>query len=88
MTSVNAGADSGADLGADLGVDSEPELGAELQTGRAMINDLLSPTPVEVDELVRQSHLTPSAVLTILLELELAGRLIRHPGNRVSKKTI
>ena len=80
--------DAGADSGADLGVDSEPELGVELQTGRAMINDLLSPTPVEVDELVRQSQLTPSAVLTILLELELAGRLIRHPGNRVSKKTI
>ena len=54
---------------------------------RQRINDLLSPTPVEVDELVRQSHLTPSAVLTILLELELAGRLARHPGNRVSLLT-
>ena len=60
---------------------------AELGSGRTTINDLLSPTPVEVDELVRQSHLTPSAVLTILLELELAGRLVRHPGNRVSIKT-
>ena len=65
-------------------VDPNP---AELGSGRARINELLSPTPVEVDELVRQSHLTPSAVLIILLELELAGRLVRHPGNRVSIKT-
>jgi DNA processing protein len=28
--------------------------------------------------------LSPPAVLTVLLELELAGRLERHPGNRVS----
>ncbi|MDA0260808.1 MAG: DNA-protecting protein DprA, partial [Proteobacteria bacterium] len=59
----------------------------ELSQGRTRINNLLSPTPVDVDELVRQSHLTPSSVLTILLELELAGRLERHPGNRVSTKT-
>jgi DNA processing protein len=44
----------------------------------------LGPTPVEVDELIRQSGLTPEIVLTILLELELAGRLDRHSGNKVS----
>ena len=45
---------------------------------------LLGPSPVPVDLLVRQSRLTPAMVATILLELELAGRLERHPGNRVS----
>ena len=45
---------------------------------------LLGPSPVPVDMLVRQSRLTPAMVATILLELELAGRLERQPGNRVS----
>jgi DNA processing protein len=39
---------------------------------------------VEVDELIRQCGAPAPAVLTILLELELAGRLARHPGNRVA----
>ncbi len=45
---------------------------------------LLSMTPVTVDELVRQSGLDAPAVQLALLELELAGRLIRHAGARVS----
>ena len=61
----------------------EPDAGDSVRAHDA-VRELLSPTPVEVDELVRQSQLTPSVVLTILLELELAGRLARHPGNRVS----
>jgi DNA processing protein len=51
---------------------------------RAAILSLLSPVPVAVDELVRQSGLLPSMVHTALLELELAGRLVRHAGARVS----
>lgn len=51
---------------------------------QARLVGLLGPEPVEVDELVRQAELTPAAVITILLELELAGRIRRHPGNRVS----
>ena len=58
--------------------------GGETDTSRAHIAEILSPTPVGVDELIRQSKLTASVVLTILLELELAGKLARHPGNRVS----
>jgi DNA processing protein len=49
-----------------------------------MIIESLGPTPVAVDELVRQCQLTASAVATLLLELELAGRVERHPGNLVS----
>lgn len=51
---------------------------------RAPVVDLLSVTPVAVDELVRQSGLSPSVVQLALLELELAGRLTRHAGARVS----
>jgi DNA processing protein len=57
---------------------------AEVDQGRARIEALLGPTPVDIDELVRQADLTPPVVLTILLELELAGRLVRHAGNRVA----
>jgi DNA processing protein len=51
---------------------------------RATIADLLGPTPVPVDELLRQSGLSPAIVQTVLLELELAGRLERHAGGKVS----
>jgi DNA processing protein len=51
---------------------------------RRTIADLLGPTPVPVDELIRQSGLAPALVPTILLELELAGRLERHAGGKVS----
>ena len=48
------------------------------------ITELLSPTPISVDELIRQCQLSAASVGTLLLELELAGRLERHPGNRVA----
>jgi len=51
---------------------------------RRAVADLLGPVPVPVDELVRQSGLAPALVQTVLLELELAGRLERHAGGRVS----
>jgi DNA processing protein len=51
-----------------------------------MILERLGPTPVAVDELVRQCQLTASAVATLLLELELSGRVERHPGNLVSRR--
>ena len=54
------------------------------ESARETVAALLGPSPVPVDFLVRQSRLTPAMVATILLELELAGRLERQPGNRVS----
>ena len=49
---------------------------------------LLTTAPVAVDELVRQSGTAPGSVQMALLELELAGRLERHAGGRVSLKAI
>lgn len=57
---------------------------AELEKARAQVLEKLGPSPTPIDELIRQCHLTPATVFTILLELELAGRLERHPGNLVS----
>jgi DNA processing protein len=51
---------------------------------RARVEEALGPAPVAVDELVRICGAPAGVVLTILLELELAGRLTRHPGNQVS----
>lgn len=51
---------------------------------RALVADLLGPTPVSVDEIIRQSGGHPGAVGAALLELEIAGRLTRHAGGRVS----
>lgn len=51
---------------------------------RSVVTQLLGPVPVLVDELIRQSALTPAVVHTVLLELELGGRLERHAGGRVS----
>jgi DNA processing protein len=45
---------------------------------------MLGAAPVAIDELVRQSGSSPGAVQMALLELELAGRLVRHAGGRVS----
>lgn len=59
--------------------------GENAQSGLAdRLLDLLSPTPMEIDELIRQSGGETPAVLTALLELELAGRLERHVGQRIS----
>lgn len=49
-----------------------------------LLVEKLGASPVAVDELVRQCQLSAAAVATLLLELELAGRIERHPGNLVS----
>lgn len=51
---------------------------------RARIIDLLGPSPVSLDDLIRMSGASPTIVRTVLLELELAGRLERHGGGLVS----
>jgi DNA processing protein len=51
---------------------------------RDEVLSLLGPSPVMVDELIRQCHCSPPVLGMVLLELDLAGRLERHPGNRVS----
>jgi DNA processing protein len=59
-------------------------LETEADRVRARIEEALGAAPVEIDELIRQTGALPGAVLTVILELELAGRCRRHPGNRVS----
>ena len=51
----------------------------------ADVASLLTTAPVAVDELIRQSGEGTAAVQLALLELELAGQLVRHAGGRVSR---
>jgi DNA processing protein len=59
--------------------DREPDAG-----DRARILNLLGPSPVGLDDLIRISGTSAAVVRTVLLELELAGRLERHGGGLVS----
>lgn len=72
----------------------EPEApfgsGPELATAdaddeaRARIAGLLGPVAAPVDEIIRLSGIPAATCLLVLLELDLAGRLDRHAGNKVS----
>lgn len=50
----------------------------------SLVEELLGPSPVPVDEIIRLSGASSGAVQMALLELDLAGRLERHAGGRVS----
>src|SRR3546814_18079772 len=52
---------------------------------RATIEELLGAEPIQVDDVVRQSALPAAVVNGVLLELELAGKVERHPGNRFAR---
>ncbi len=58
---------------------SEPE-----PSDRARITALLGPTAILLDDLIRMSGISPAVVRTVLLELELAGRIERHGGGLIS----
>lgn len=58
--------------------------GDGLDSARTAVAACLSPTPVTVDEIVRQCQVTAPVVHTVLLEMELAGLIERQPGNRIA----
>ncbi len=69
----------------EVAVPDPAPLPAEVtDASRSRIVDALGPTPVEIDEIMRYTNLPMSEVYLVLLELDLAGRLERHPGGLVS----
>ena len=56
----------------------------QLYQARPLLLENLSFTPIQINELIRQCFGSAAVVATLLLELELAGRLDRHPGQQVS----
>lgn len=57
---------------------------SELNAVRTDVLEKLSPTPVTIDELIVTCDKPASYVLAVLLEYELAGKVERHAGGRVS----
>lgn len=67
-----------------LHTDDDPQMFDE---ARDAVLSVLSTTPVAIDDLIREGGLTVALAQTVLLELELAGRVQRLPGNRVALLT-
>jgi len=63
---------------------AEPEAANSENSVLSLVEELLGPSPVPVDEIIRLSGATSGAVQMALLELDLAGRLDRHAGGKVS----
>ena len=68
----------------DIADEAPDSGGGEGEDDPANLAALLTTAPIGVDELIRQSGQAPGAVQMALLELEIAGRLVRHAGGRVS----
>jgi DNA processing protein len=69
----------------ELGEPDDEPLALEPEASdRARIVGLLGPSPILLDDLIRMAGTSPAIVRTVLLELELAGRLERHGGGLVS----
>lgn len=78
----NAGA---AHAPASTATDTQlPTLDDITPDARETIIASLGPAPAEIDEIVRVAGVPASLVRIVLLELDLAGRIERHPGSLVS----
>lgn len=66
-------------------IEDEREMAIPPSEGdRDAIITALGPSPIEIDELIRHTGLPAQSVYLVLLELDLAGRLYRHPGGLIS----
>ena len=65
-------------------VGDEPDE-SEILTAHDQVERGLSSTPVAVDRLIRELRLPAPLVNAVLLEMELAGTLTRHPGGFISR---
>jgi DNA processing protein len=63
-----------------------PEPDADLDAAQSALLTLLSPSPTELDDLVRRSALPASTVMAALMRLELALSVEFIPGNRVVRR--
>lgn len=66
----------------------EPRLALDAPDGaRRKLVEALGPAPVGIDVLARETALEIAFVRGLLVELDLAGRIERHAGERVSLRT-
>jgi DNA processing protein len=72
-------------LGEPAPVAAEPPCAGETREKvTASVTGLLGPAPTPVDDLIRRCQFSAAAVHSVLLDLELAGRIETLPGNRVA----
>lgn len=64
--------------------DDRPDWSPPQDSERSVVVAALGPSPVDVDDVIRHTGLPAAVIHYILLELDLAGRLHRHPGGMVS----
>jgi len=62
-----------------------PEADRDLQDPAVRVRALVSPTPVSVDEIARQSGLPTGTVTAMLMEMELSGEVARLSGGLVQR---
>jgi DNA processing protein len=65
--------------------DIPPDPDIDIAAAQSNILRLLSPSPTDLDDLIRRSLLPASAVSAALMQLELALRVEFLPGNRVCR---
>jgi DNA processing protein len=75
------GAAETADAFVPAGAEPGPAEHAEIE---AALLDLLGPAPTAVDDLIRRCQFSAPAVMSVLLDLEIAGRIETLAGNRVA----
>ncbi len=76
-------------FGAPIEPLAEPDAGASRpadidDSERRRVIDALGPSPVAIDDILRLTGLSHGQLMLALIELELAGRIERHSGQRVS----
>ncbi len=58
----------------------------ELTQARIELINLIGASPSSIDEIISITQLPAGAILTAVVELELAGKIVRHFGNQISIK--
>lgn len=56
----------------------------DIETAQEKVESCISHTPISIDEIVRECEVSVSVVSSIILDLELAGKIEHHQGNKVS----
>ncbi|MCC8417277.1 MAG: DNA processing protein DprA [Rickettsia endosymbiont of Bryobia graminum] len=51
---------------------------------RTKVKELLSSTPINFDSLYNETNLPLQIIYMIILELELAGKVVRYPDNKIA----
>ncbi len=78
------GADPDATPRAESAEPFEVDAGERGTSPLRRIEALLGPSPVSIDDLARAAEVSPREIRAVLIELELAGRIEHHGGDRVA----